>query len=103
MCSVNTTTLEINVLPQHVSTQESHHQADYLRTIKCITLYSIIHVTIAFLFCSLSVFITDDRNTAAAAPGDDDIVHLECMCTLQGLLVQCDYMTWYIIHISLLQ
>jgi len=46
MCSDNTT-LEINVLPQHVSTQESHHQAEYLRTIKystnaiviCIVLY----------------------------------------------------------------
>jgi len=45
MCSVNTT-LEINVLLQHVSTQESHHQADYLRTVStlpfkdpvCITL-----------------------------------------------------------------
>jgi len=47
MCSVNTTKLEINVLLQHVSTQESHRQADYFRTIKCITLYSIIHVTIA--------------------------------------------------------
>jgi len=47
MCPINTTTLEINVLLQHISTQESHHQADYLRTIKCITLYSIIHVTIA--------------------------------------------------------
>jgi len=45
MCSVNTTTLEINVLLQHVSSQESYRQADYLRTIKCITLYSIIHVT----------------------------------------------------------
>ena len=33
MCSVNTT-LEINVLAQHVSTQESHHQAEYLRTIR---------------------------------------------------------------------
>jgi len=42
MCSVNTTKLEINILLQHVSTQESHRQADYLRT-----LYSIIHVTIA--------------------------------------------------------
>jgi len=47
MCSVNTTTLEINVLLQHVSTQENHHQADYLRTIKCTTLSSIIYVTIA--------------------------------------------------------
>jgi len=46
MCSANTT-LEINVLLHHVSTQESHHQAEYLRTVKCITLYSIIHVTIA--------------------------------------------------------
>jgi len=46
MCSVNTTILEINVLLHHVSTQESHRQADYLRTVKCITLYSIIHVTI---------------------------------------------------------
>jgi len=33
MCSVNTKTLEINVLLQHVSTRESHHQADYLRTV----------------------------------------------------------------------
>jgi len=48
MCSVNTTTLEVNVLPQHVSTQESHHQAKYLRTIKYITLYRIIYVTIAY-------------------------------------------------------
>jgi len=47
MCSVNTTILEINVLLQHVSTQESHHQADYLRNIKWITFYSITHVTIA--------------------------------------------------------
>jgi len=47
MSSVNTTTLEINVLPQHVSTQESHHQAEYLRTIKYIILYSTIHITIA--------------------------------------------------------
>jgi len=47
MCSVNTSTLEINVLLQHVSTKRSHHQADYLRTIKSITIYSIIHVTIA--------------------------------------------------------
>jgi len=35
------------MLLQHVSTQKSHHQADYLRNIKCIILYSIIHVTIA--------------------------------------------------------
>jgi len=31
-----------------------------------------------FLFCSLSVFITDDRTTAAAAAaGDDGTVYLE--------------------------
>jgi len=47
MCSVNTTTLEINVILRHVSTQESHHHADYLRTIKYITLYSVTYVTIA--------------------------------------------------------
>jgi len=47
MCSVNIITLQIDVLMQNVSTQESHHQDDYLRTIKYITLYSIIHVTIA--------------------------------------------------------
>ena len=47
MCSVNTTTLEINVLLQHVSTQESHSQVDYLRTVNTLYLYSIIHVTIA--------------------------------------------------------
>jgi len=47
MCSVNTTTLEINVLPQHVSTQESYYQAEYLRTIKYIILCSTIHITIA--------------------------------------------------------
>ena len=37
----------INVLPQHVSTPEIHHQAEYLRTIKYTILYSTIHVTIA--------------------------------------------------------
>jgi len=49
MCSLNTTTLEINQLPQHVSTQENHHQAEYLRNIKCITLYSTLHITIAIV------------------------------------------------------
>jgi len=47
MCSINITTLEINLLAQHVSTQESHHQAEYLRTIKYIILYSTTHITIA--------------------------------------------------------
>jgi len=36
MCSVNTTTLETNVLLQHVLTQESHHRADYLRTLNAL-------------------------------------------------------------------
>jgi len=38
MCSGNTTNIrKINVLPQHVSTPESHHQAEYLKTIKYIS------------------------------------------------------------------
>jgi len=46
------------------------------------------------------VFITDDRTTAAAAAaaaaaGDDGTVYVEGMFILQGLLAQCDYITWY--------
>jgi len=36
----------INVLLQHVSTQESHHQADYLRTVN--TLYPLQYYTCKF-------------------------------------------------------
>jgi len=35
MCSVNTTNIrKLMFLPQHVSTPERHHQAEYLRTIQ---------------------------------------------------------------------
>ena len=50
------------------------------------------------------MFITDDRTAAAGDDntGDDGTVCLEWIFILQGLPVQCDYITWYIIHMNLL-